>query len=217
MKKVLIFTAIVLFGFTNVNAQKDVQFGVKGGLNLSTISTDNDIICFESASGVQFGLMMKKGLGEKWAFGPEVEYSQKKTDYCIEDYYLGDYPTETSKAAASDDYSGTIKLSYLNVPLMLKYYVAEGFNFEAGPNVAFLLSAKDEYNDFGDTGEDDIKDELKGIDFGVNFGLGYELEGGLNFGARYNLGLSDANDNKEEIGDNHLKTRSFQFSVGYFF
>lgn len=216
MKKVLIFTAIVLFGFTNVNAQKDVQFGVKGGLNLSTISTDNDIICFESASGLQFGVMAEVPLSEQIGFGPEVQLFRPNIDYCIE-YYLDDYPYDTSKAAAADDYSGTIKLSYLNVPLMLKYYVAEGFSLEAGPNVAFLLSAKDEYNDFGDTGEDDIKDELKGIDFGVNFGLGYKLEGGLNFGARYNLGLSDANDNKEEIGDNHLKIRSFQFSVGYFF
>ena len=219
MKKVLIFTAIVLFGFTNVNAQKDVQFGVKAGPNISTISTDNDIICFESAIGVQFGVMAEfpLGEGEKAAFGPEAQYFGPNIDYCIEDYFLDDFPTETSKAATADDYSGTIKLRYLNVPLMLKYYVAEGFSLEAGPNVAFLLSAKDEYNDFGDTGEDDIKDDLKGIDFGVNFGLGYKLEGGLNFGARYNLGLSDANDNIEEIGDYHLKIRSFQFFVGYFF
>jgi hypothetical protein len=217
MKKLLILTAIILFGFTSVNAQKDFQFGVKAGPNLSTISTDNDIICFESAIGVQFGVMAEVPLGEKMAFGPELGYKAANIDYCIEDYYLDDFPTVTSKAAAADDYSGTIKLRYLDIPLMLKYYVAEGFSLEAGPNVAFLLSAKDDWNDFGETGEDDIKDELKGIDFGVNFGLGYKLEGGLNFGARYNLGLSDANDNKEEIGDDYLKIRSFQVFVGYFF
>ncbi len=216
MKKLLIFTAIVLFGFTNVDAQDKAQFGIKAGPNISTISSDAPIICFESAIGVQFGVMAAIPISEKMEFGPELQYLVAKSDYCIEDY-LNDYPYETSKATAADDYSGTIKLSYLNMPLMFKYYVAEGFSLEAGPNLAFLLSAKDEYDDFGDTGEDDIKDELKGIDFGVNFGLGYKLEGGLNFGARYNLGLSDANDNKEEIGDYYLKIRSFQFFVGYFF
>ena len=70
---------------------------------------------------------------------------------------------------------------------MAKFYVAEGFSIEAGPQVGFLFSAKDEYDFDGDTGEDDIKEYFKGIDFGVNFGVGYKLEGGLNLGARYNL------------------------------
>ncbi len=29
------------------------------------------------------------------------------------------------------------------------------------------------------------------IDFGLNFGLGYKLKNGINFEARYNLGLSN--------------------------
>jgi hypothetical protein len=75
------------------------------------------------------------------------------------------------------------------------------------------LSAKYKDDDF----EEDIKDDLKGIDFGVNFGIGYKMESGLNFGARYNLGLTDANDNPDELGDSSFKNSVIQVSVGYFF
>ena len=39
MKKLLIITAILLFGFTNVNAQ-EVNFGAKAGVNFATITSD---------------------------------------------------------------------------------------------------------------------------------------------------------------------------------
>ena len=94
--------------------------------------------------------------------------------------FESEFPTETIKAAGDNDYTGTIKLSYLNIPLMAKYYVAEGFSLEAGPQIGFLLSAKDDYNDWR-YGEDDIKEDVKGTDFGVNLGVGYKMESGLNF------------------------------------
>ena len=52
-----------------------------------------------------------------------------------------------------------------------------------GGGVGFLLSATDEYDDE----EDDIKEYLKSTDFGLNLGLGYKLDSGLFFSARYNL------------------------------
>ncbi|MBT8312552.1 MAG: outer membrane beta-barrel protein, partial [Flavobacteriaceae bacterium] len=94
------------------------------------------------------------------------------------------------------------------------YYVAEGFSLQAGPQIGFLLSATDEFE--GE--EEDIKDFLKGTDFGVNFGLGYELDNGLNFAARYNVGLSDNLDTTEfESEGAEYKNSVIQISVGWFF
>ena len=64
---------------------------------------------------------------------------------------------------------------------MAKYYVAEGFSLEAGPQIGFLMSAKMKAESGGDSEEIDVKDDLKSIDFGINFGAGYKLENGLNF------------------------------------
>ena len=78
---------------------------------------------------------------------------------------------------------------------------------------AALLSCGRHLN--GESDEDDIKEYVKGLDVGANVGLGYKLEGGLNFGARYSLGLTDANDGYEDGGT--YKNNVFQVFVGYFF
>ena len=61
----------------------------------------------------------------------------------------------------------------------------------------------------------DYKEFLKSVDFGLNFGLGYKLESGLNFALRYNLGLSDINDIQDSTSE--TKNRVLQLSVGFNF
>lgn len=197
MKKLLIIIAIVLFVFTNVHAQ-DVNFGVKAGVNFATITGD-DVDSFSSRTAFHVGLVSEIVISETFSFQPELLYSAQGSDW--------------SEDFDGESFEGSYNVDYLNVPLMAKFYVGEGFSLEAGPQVGLLLSAKAE----GDFADDDLKDYLKGIDFGVNFGVGYKLEGGLNFGARYNLGLSDANDDPDYLGDSTYKNSVIQAYVGYFF
>ncbi|NNK76878.1 MAG: PorT family protein [Maribacter sp.] len=193
MKKLLFFTAIVLFGFTYVSAQ-EIDFGAKAGVNFATITGD-DLDSFSSRTAFHLGFVAEIGITEKFSFQPELLYSAQGADY------------------SEDGFEGSVKVDYLNLPLMAKFYVAEGFSLEAGPQVGFLLSAKDVY----DGGEDDWSDITKGIDFGLNFGVGYKLESGLNFGARYNLGLSDVNNDPEYLGDSAFKNSVIQAYLGFFF
>jgi len=193
MKKLLFFTAIVLFGFTYVSAQ-DINFGAKAGVNFATI-TGEDLDSFSSRTAFHLGFVAEIGITETFSFQPELLYSAQGSDY------------------SEDIFEGSVKVDYLNLPLMAKFYVAEGFSLEAGPQVGFLLSAKDVYDD----GEDDWSDITKGIDFGLNFGVGYKLESGLNFGARYNLGLSDLNDDPDSQADSAFKNSVIQAYVGFFF
>ena len=183
MKKILLVTVIAVLGLTNVNAQ-EIQFGAKGGLNFASISGDNTGYV-DPVTAFNFGLVAEIPISEKFYFQPELMYSGQGYSF-------------------NDD---TIALNYLNIPLMGKYYLTKGFSLEAGPQIGFLLSAKND--------KTDVKDSFNTVDFGVNFGLGYKLDNGLNFGARYNLGLSDINNidnssNKNRIGE-------FQLSVGYFY
>ncbi|MDW8850084.1 porin family protein [Flavobacterium sp. MMLR14_040] len=183
MKKFLLLAVVTVLGFTNVNAQ-EIKFGVKGGLNFATISGDNtegiDVV-----TSFNFGVVSEIPLSDKFSFQPELMYSGQ--GYSFND--------------------NTVALSYLNVPLMGKYYVTKGLSLEAGPQIGFLLAAKNE--------KTDVKDSFNTVDFGVNFGLGYKLENGLNFGVRYNLGLTDINN----VDNSSFKNKNgvFQVSVGYFF
>jgi hypothetical protein len=197
MKKLILFVALAIFVIANSNAQ--INFGAKAGVNFATITGD-DVESFDGRTAFHVGVVAEIVISETFSFQPELLYSAQGADY------------------SDDEFEGTFKLDYLNIPLMAKFYVGEGFSLEAGPQVGFLMSAKDEY-DFTGTAfkseEEDIKEFVKDIDFGINVGVGYKLEGGLNFGARYNLGLSDANDSGDDSFT--LKNSVIQAYVGYFF
>ncbi|MGL2966407.1 porin family protein [Flavobacterium sp. XGLA_31] len=99
------------------------------------------------------------------------------------------------------------KINFLRIPVMAKYYVIEGLSLQAGPEFGFKA------------GGDDIKDYAKSLDYGIGFGAGYELESGLMFDLRYNLGLADINDFPTGSGleDAKMTTVSFNVGVGYRF
>ncbi|WP_322550602.1 porin family protein [Flavobacterium psychraquaticum] len=184
MKKLLLVAAIAVLAVSNINAQ-EIKFGVKGGLNLANVSGDNTK-AFDPVTSFNLGLMSEISITDKFSFQPELMYSGQGYSF------------------NSDN---VVELSYLNIPLMAKYYVAKGLSIEAGPQIGYLFSAKNE--------SVDVKDSFKKIDFGANVGLGYKLENGLNFGVRYNLGLSNIN-NISGSSDKY-KNGVLQASVGYFF
>ena len=86
-----------------------------------------------------------------------------------------------------------------------------------------LLKAENEFEETlsgggeseSDSETTDVKDFTKGVDFGLNFGLGYNITESLSAGVRYNLGLSDINDIEGYTGKNQNSV--FQVSLGYKF
>jgi hypothetical protein len=91
------------------------------------------------------------------------------------------------------------------------YNITDFLNVQAGPQVSILTSANNvtEYKNSGKV-ESDIKDSLKGSDFGINVGAGLEF-GKFNVSARYCFGLSNIND----LSDTSVKNQAIQVAVGY--
>lgn len=203
MKK-LIFVGITVLTFGVTSAQ-DVNFGVKGGLNVTTLT--GDIEDLDPKIGFHVGGFAEIKLNEKFAIQPELLFS-----------------TQGAKAEYFDDFDGfdvkveeNLKLNYINLPIMAKYFITEKFNIQAGPQVSFLMSAKNEvtysFEGESDSEEFDIKDDTKAIDFGFNLGLGYSFTDKLFAEARYNFGLSSIPDDS----DVDVKNAVFQVSFGYRF
>ena len=190
MKKLLLSSVMVAIGFT-VSAQ--TSFGAKVGLNIASLSGD-DVSDLDSRASLHIGGVAEFEISEKFSFQPELLYSAQ------------------GAKISEDGFDATFKLDYINIPLIAKYYVTDGLSIEAGPQVGFLLSSKLKVEFDGESETEDIED-MSSIDFGLSFGLGYKLESGINFGARYNLGLS----NISEEDDSDVKNGVFQISVGYFF
>ncbi|MCF6349044.1 MAG: PorT family protein [Flavobacteriaceae bacterium] len=196
MKNLYIIIAVItIFSFTSANAQ-GVKFGVKAGVNFASIigdGTEN----IDMRTSYHVGAVVEIGISERFSFQPELLYSVQGAKEKVSEVEL------------------TYKFDYINLPLIAKYYLAEGFSLEAGPYVGLLMSAKVEAEGPGGSFDEDVKDSFNDIDFGANTGVAYKLENGLSFGARYNFGLFNIVD---VVGDNSkIYNRVIQVSVGYFF
>ncbi|CAM1372675.1 porin family protein [Tenacibaculum xiamenense] len=192
-----LFLSIILLTGVALQAQ-EVQFGAKAGLNIASINGGN-LQDLSSRTSFHFGGVAEIQITDKFSVQPEILYSAQGAKFKASEGLI-----ETNV---------TWKLDYLNIPVMAKYYLADDFSLEAGPQIGFLLSSKADVELNDASVEQDINDVVKSTDFGLNFGLGYKLDNGLNFGARYNLGLSNMLKESSESSKNGV----FQFSVGYNF
>jgi len=181
MKKILFAAVLTVLGLVNVKAQ-EIKLGVKAGLNFASVS-GNYTAKPETVTGLNYGVMAEIPITGKFYFQPEALFSGQGF-------------------AINKD---VVALNYLNIPLMGKYYVTKGLSLEAGPQIGFLLSAKQE--------SVNVKDSFQSLDYGVNAGVSYKLNNGLNFGIRYNVGLSDITKATNFTNKNGVA----QVSIGYFF
>lgn len=105
-----------------------------------------------------------------------------------------------------------LELSYLSVPILLKYHTNLGVYVEAGPQVNMLIK------DFEDSGFGDFADK---IDAGVALGLGYQFRvgpvKGLGVGARYYHGFTEVGKFNSSTVKPDFKNSSIQGSVFYIF
>ena len=207
MKKVVLSAlAVMMFAFANA---QEVKYGVKGGLNLSNFSGDTDGINLKSKAGFNIGGFVEMKLSDKFSIQPELLYSTQ-----------GPKVKDQVEVVDGILYNGDVcfNLSYINVPVMFKYYVADKFNIEAGPQIGFLTSAKTKTTIDGYNGshEMNVKDIFESIDFGLNLGVGYDFADHWSAGLRYNLGLSNIA-KTESDDDTKLHNGVFSINIGYIF
>ncbi|WP_370089629.1 porin family protein [Ekhidna sp.] len=178
MKKTLLTLSLVFISavaFSQVSA----GIGIKAGANFANtnISGSESIT---SLHGGAYGLFKLANIGIQ----PEVLFS---------------------KQGSSFTGGGEVNLDYVNIPVMVKFYLPAGLNFQAGPQFGMLLNAEDEDGT-------DLKDGLKNSDLSAALGAGWDAPFGLQFTARYVIGLSDNNDG---ISNEDIKNKTFQLSIGY--
>lgn len=192
MKNTFLFLVVALIALPALQAQEFFRMGAKAGVNFANLVGDTEDAKMRTSFHV--GLVAEIPISENFYFGPEVLYSSQGTKI------------------NEDGFEGAFELDYIQIPLMAKYYISEGFNLEAGPQIGFLTSSEVKTEDVGVN----TKDFISGFDYGVNFGLGYNLPVGIFLQGRYNLGLANVLDS-EEFGDEKAKNSVIQLSVGYMF
>ncbi len=168
MKKPLLLLLAGLLGFSTVAQAQyrgrggNVSLGLKAGASLTDFAGKDFESLYDSRFGFHAGIFANIGFAKLFAFQPELLYSQKG-------------------ASNHGNHDAGIRMHYIDVPLAF-HVNTDGFFFEAGPQVGFLIAAKAESGSLSV----DIKDSYKSVDFGYLAGLGYQLKHGLGVGLRYN-------------------------------
>jgi hypothetical protein len=190
MKKYVLSLAI-LIAFS-ISAKAQFSLGIKGGVNLSNINTDN--LNKSTLTGYQAGVFARFGSG--LYLQPEV--------------YLG-----SSGGKFSSDDNGTynygqVRFTTLNVPLLVgESFGTSSLNFRimAGPVYSYLLNTDKSFSDNFNAAYND---------FGHynNSTLGYQVGAGVDVGAatvdlRYEGGLSKLN------SDYGQRANIWSLSVGF--
>lgn len=203
MKKIIL-TAIAVCTFGFVNAQK-AHFGLKGGLNIANQSySGEDAPSPSSIIGFQVGGFVDIKITDKFSFQPELLYSTQGSKFdLLLDLNGMEYKTEN-----------TFKIAYVNIPLMFKFYATNKFILEAGPQIGFLTSSKIKVNVERQSVTQDLDNVFKSVDFGLNFGAGYDFTKNVSGGIRYNVGLSNVADAAEGSNDK-IKNGVFSILMSY--
>ncbi len=180
MKK-LLFTLFII-GATSFAMQAQ-YLGLKGGLNMSNLNVED--VDSEARYGYHFGLFVNLPLSEAISIQPELLYTTKgnKVTYDF-DTFLGDF-----------NGSSTLKLNYIEIPVLLAFKVGDAVQIDLGPYVGFLANSELALKgDIEDT-EDLDNDSFKNMDFGLAGGLAFNF-GALQLGARYTHGFQEVQDSE---------------------
>ena len=199
MKKVTGLVLIILMAFIAVPAKSQLKFGVKGGLNISSVHLNSDILKADNVTGFQIGPMIVTtipliGVGLDAA----ILYSQKGMDVKSE--------TGTST---------NVKTDYIDVPVNLKWKfglpIIKGY-LAAGPYIGFRVGG-DKFWEIPGSVVGQVK--AKNFSAGLNFGAGVELISHLQVGINYGLGLTD--NYSAEKYDLNAKNRGWSVTAAILF
>jgi opacity protein-like surface antigen len=163
----------------------------------------------------------------KWGVKAGYNLSTIKSDIEDEKYFSGYHLGATFEYKISSKLSVQPELFYSleGVKLKLNYQIGgnDNFSVELGPQIGYLISAKNDYTLTGanesESGKDNMKSDFNTVNLALKFGLGYELNNKMFFQARYTYGLNDINKSSsdDEGIESKITNQGFQLSVGYRF
>lgn len=208
-----LYLSIVLLSIYTLSAQ-NVRFGLKGGLNISTLTVRGINLKGDLSykPGFHLGALINSTISKEFSIQTEFLFSNQGYNY------------------DEGTYEMVGNINYFAIPVMVMYFPTKKFNFQAGPQVSFLMSHKAEISMKGDEFDPldpgfsknttvDLKDSTQSVELGMNVGLGYKINDNVFFSGRYNFGITTVN--KKESGSKASgeedRNSVFQFSVGYLF
>ena len=190
MKKMFLAAAMMLVSVATFaqNAVGQITIQPKVGLNIANVTDADDV---DARIGLAAGAEFEYGVTDMIGVSAGLVYSMQGYKF------------------SEGNYDTTVKLDYLNVPILANVYVAPGLAVKLGIQPSFKLSAKMKGEVSGGSVEADL-DDVKGFDLAIPVGLSYQYQN-IVLDARYNWGVTKIMDDVDS------KNSVFQITLGYKF
>lgn len=192
--------------FSTEKAESGVRFGIRAGLNLSTLSLVEDNHTYTTDSRAA------------WHVGAIVDIPLMQSLYVQSGLYFMNKGGKESEGEAKVTYSPM----YLEIPVLASYRYDFGsaaeLQINVGPYFAYGVGGKEKMEHDGEEESDDFfhEDSAKKFDCGLQFGAGVTFASHYYLGFAYDLGLSNIAKNSGD-SDGKIKNRSWMISLGYTF
>ena len=222
MKKLLLLAAIFMMAIPSnaqvtfdeeESSQQEEGFGSEG-----FVDKRKNVVSLGVTAGGNYSMMSKydpvdlgsrSGIGFQGGAAINIHFGQRRgadagtgpIGLQIEALY--------AQHSMKTDLSADIKLGYLEIPVLLKYYITPNVNIELGPTFSYILSKSPDVLE--GTSTTIAIGELKGGDIKGTVGVSYQTKSGFYASARYNLGFS------ELAGNFPCKVSTVSVSIGYLF
>ena len=192
MKKMFLTAAMMLASVAIFaqNAVGQITIQPKVGLNIANVTDADDA---DARIGLAAGAEFEYGVTDMIGVSAGLVYS-------MQGYKFSEGNVDT-----------TVKLDYLNVPILANVYVAPGLAVKLGVQPGFKLSSKVKMEGSGISIEGESDDDgVKGFDLDIPVGVSYQYQN-IVLDARYNWGVTKIMDDVDS------KNSVFQITLGYKF
>ena len=216
MKKIFATAVLAMSVFFTTAVQAEVKFGLKGGLNVTSMSLSSELLDASNRAGFFIGPTVKftlpiVGLG----IDASALYDQREAKVKVSDVENNLF----------DETSNTLKTQSINIPINLRYGIGLGSSASvfifAGPQFGFNVGSKTQeiYEGIADW-------KLKTSNFSVNVGLGFMLLNHLQVSANYNIACGKtgevtlgnvASSVTKGLTDSNGRANAWQVALAYYF
>ena len=215
------FSVLLVAVLSASYVQAQFTFGARAGLNLMNVSVKYDREKYETVNpkyklGFQIGVVGE--YGDNFAIQPGILFATQGYKAVQSDMVLGDMMGHGAEV--------TININYLQIPVNAQYKInlgGRGLMFQAGPYFGYALGGKTTtqitLNDLPsyEKKKDDLifgkkEGQLSPFDFGLGFGIGFQLDA-IQIGLGYKFGPA----NLANVDKASMKNKELSITATYFF
>lgn len=220
MKKLTLFLGLFLALIVQAQAQK-ISGGIKAGVNMTSWGGEA-AQSFSNALGLSGGSLTAAGLKPGFHAGGYLAIPVSQYFSLEPGLYYSNKGAQVEHVFNQNSFLKmrakiTNEAHYIDLPVLAKVTIGDGFQLFAGPQVSYLVHnrVRAEAGILGFNYEQhvDWKQGLRDFDFALAGGVGYQFNNGVQLNATYDHGLTSL----DQRSNFDVYNRAVKLSVGYTF